>query len=57
MELPKDDKRPEDMRVVKTRLQGRDFYLVQSNPRGDRWITQAEHNDRNEAIKDAESWY
>jgi len=45
------------MRVVKTRLQGRDFYLVQSNPRGDRWITQAEHNDRNEAIKDAESWY
>jgi hypothetical protein len=57
LELPKDDKRPEDMRVVKTRLQGRDFYLVQSNPRGDRWITQAEHNDRNEAIKDAESWY
>lgn len=57
LELPKDDKRPEDMRVVKTRLRGRDFYLVQSNPRGERWITQAEHNDRDEAIKDAESWY
>ena len=54
----KDGKRPEDMRILKTRSDGKEYYLVQGNTgKGLGWVTYAEHPDEESATKDLENWY
>lgn len=56
LELPITAWRPEAMRVAHVQVNGRDWYLVQTQKNGE-WITQKEHPTAQSAMDDAKGWY
>jgi len=57
LELPITNFRPEEMRVVHARLNGKEWYQVQTRRSGHDWVTQKEHETQQAAIDDANQWY